>query len=80
MLRLIKVYNATYEEEECLYDLTNDRVLLEGDYYHDKISYKIDAYIKALEDFEIDFELEDYEGLLPSNPLFEIIGFYNDED
>lgn len=52
-MELIIYVNENFEEEKALFDLEEEKLILSGDYYHDKIDGKIEGYLKALEDFKI---------------------------
>jgi hypothetical protein len=52
-MNLIIYVNDSFEDERALFDLDNNKVLVMGDYYHDKIDEKIEGYLQALEDFDI---------------------------
>ena len=78
MLKLIQYYNADDEDEQCLFDLTNNKIMLKGDYYHDKISEEIEGYLCALKDFNIEFELEESELVYTNSSLFKTLGFCSD--
>lgn len=59
-----KLFRYTYENDEsgdCGRELLRDetgKVLLEGDYYHDHISNKIDGFIKTVKLFEPEVEIK----------------------
>ena len=80
MIKIKKFINETFCEEQCLYDLTNDKVLLKGDYYHDKIDESIEGFVYAMEHFNIEHEYEEDELIGTDNCMFEKIGFANEED
>lgn len=52
-MKLVIYTNSNFEEEKALFDIESKKVILYGDYYHDKIDEKIEGYIKALNDFNI---------------------------
>lgn len=55
------IYNNPFDEDErALVDANTERVLLVGDYYHDKISEKMDGYIQAYQD--LGYEVSDNRG------------------
>lgn len=74
-MNLIIYVNDTFEEEKALYDLDEKEVLLKGDYYHDKIDYKISGYLLAL---GIDEEDVVEENIDSKHELFKELEFYND--
>lgn len=78
----LKVYgNGTYEEEKALVDVDTGKVLLQGDYYHDKIDYKIDGYLLAL--FHkgiIEYTELETEWITPEHGMFDDLEFYNDDE
>ncbi|AIW03292.1 hypothetical protein CPT_Mater135 [Bacillus phage Mater] len=50
-MALVIFINSTYEEnEQALVNTTTGQVILNGDYDHDKINYRIAGYLKALDD------------------------------
>lgn len=52
-MNLIVYINENLEEEKALFDLSEGKVLLHGDCYHDKIDDRIEGYLEALADFDI---------------------------
>jgi DNA-binding LacI/PurR family transcriptional regulator len=52
-MELIIYVNEKFEDERALFDLDKKKIILKGDYYHDKISEKIEGYLKALKDHNI---------------------------
>ncbi|AID17869.1 transcriptional regulator [Bacillus phage JBP901] len=52
-MKLVIFENATHEEEKALVDLDTGEEILNGDYYHDKIDYRIEGYLAALKDHGI---------------------------
>lgn len=81
MLRLRRYYNDDFEEEEALYNEDAGGVILMGDYYHDKISEKIDGFIEGIEFAKMDFELLEPKHINSKDhtELFEYIGFYSED-
>lgn len=75
-MNLIIYTNEEYEDEKALFDLDSNKMLLKGDYYHNKISEKIEGYLNALNDFEIYCEEVNRESIDRNHELFELIGFY----
>lgn len=73
-MNLVIYTNETFEEEQALYDVTNKKVLLKGDYYHDKIRSKISGYLFAKEVDED--EVQDIE-IDQNHELFEVLDFYD---
>lgn len=47
---LLVLTNEVHDDEKALVDSLTGRVLLKGDYYHDKIDHLIEGYIEALAD------------------------------
>lgn len=76
-MNLIIYINDHFEEERALFDLDSKKVILNGDYYHDKIDDKIEGYIMALKDHKIigDIEVPD-EYIDNTHKYFKVIGFY----
>lgn len=77
-MKLIKYVNSTFEEEKALYRPEFGTVLVKGDYYHDKIDEKIEGFIAGIEYMDDKVELEVI-GVGTNDPLFNRIGFYNNE-
>lgn len=73
---LVIYVNGTFEEEQALYDKEKGKIVMKGDYYHDKISLKIESYLEA-KDISVDVEEI---CVYPSENLFDELGFYNDLD
>jgi len=53
MLKLVIYVNEDFEEERALFDLESKKVIVSGDYYHNKINERIEGYLQALNDFNI---------------------------
>lgn len=81
MKKFIIYDNLTYDDGEvALYNETDDKIVYTGDDYHTKSEYKIDGYLKALEDFGlIDYEVERV-GIRADHELFSKFGFYDGSD
>ncbi len=77
-MKLIIFANEHFEEEKALFDLEENRVVLKGDYYHDKINEKIEGYLQALYEFNIYKEDVDEEWIDNTHDLYEAIDFYED--
>lgn len=75
-MKLIIYINGNYEEENALFDLDAEEVILKGDYYHDKINVKIEGYLQALVDFNIYRNEVDVEEISDEHKYFEMIEFY----
>lgn len=73
---LVIYVNGTFEEEQALYDKEKGKIVMKGDYYHDKIGFKIEGYLEA-KDISVDVE-EIF--VYPNEKLFGELGFYNDLD
>lgn len=56
-MKLKIVVNNICQEELALVDINNKKVLIKGDYYHDKIKEYINGYLKGLADSGIHYEL-----------------------
>lgn len=56
-MKLKIVVNNVCEEEMALVDITNNKVLVKGDCYHDKIKEYIKGYLKGLSDSGVHYEL-----------------------
>lgn len=72
---LIIYVNDNFEEEKALFDKKENKVILLGDYYHDKIDEKIEGYLEALKDFNIYDKDVDDEYINDSHEHYELIGF-----
>ena len=73
-MNLVIYINETFEEEQAVYDVDNKKVLLKGDYYHDKISAKISGYLTA-KDIDED-EVEDIY-IDQDHEMFNVLEFYD---
>ena len=73
-MNVVIYINETYEEEQALYDVDSQKVLLKGDYYHDKISAKISGYLiaKNIEEDEVEDIYIDQ-----NHELFKVLEFYD---
>jgi DNA-binding LacI/PurR family transcriptional regulator len=80
LMKLIKYVNKHYEEERALVDLDSKEIILQGDYYHDKIDEKIEGYLKALEDHNIYTDEVEREEIGSKHEMYEELGFYNEEE
>lgn len=78
-MKLIIYGNKHYEEEKALVDLDKKKVLLKGDYYHDKIDEKIEGYLQALFDFNIYQQDVSTEWIDYKHELYNFLEFYNEE-
>ncbi len=76
-MKLIIYVNDHFEEEKALFDLDENKTLLIGDYYHDKIGGKIEGYLEALKDHEIYVDEVSTEWIDSSHQHYELVGFYN---
>ncbi len=79
-MELIIYTNDHYEEEKALVDLVDKKVILKGDYYHDKISHQIEGYLKALRDYGIYGIETKRENIDSAHELYNELGFYNEEE
>ena len=62
-MELIVYTNSTFTEEQAL--SVDGAVVLQGDYYHDKITDKINGFIACLDYLETPFTLSDIIFILP---------------
>lgn len=77
----IKVYyNADFDEEAALFNEDAKDVILSGDYYHEKITDKIQGFISALDYLHIDYNLLESEYINHDNEMFDLFEFYNEND
>ncbi|MEC0031125.1 hypothetical protein CON01_00810 [Bacillus thuringiensis] len=72
-MKLVIYVNENFEEEKALFDLEKKEVLLQGDYYHDKIDAKIEGYLLAL---DIDSDDIAHEEVDSSHEHFKLLDFY----
>lgn len=79
-MNLMIYINGHYEEEKALVDLDTEKVIIKGDYYHDKIDYRIEGYIAALEDFEIYSDEVQEREIHSDHYMYKRLGFYNEEE
>jgi hypothetical protein len=57
---VMKLYKE-YTSCDCSFERLvqdDDKIILEGDYYHDKINYQIKGYLAALVDYNIEYSFE----------------------
>lgn len=73
---LIIYVNSNFEEEKALFDREENKVILLGDYYHNKIDEMIEGYLKALKDFNIYNKKIKEEYIDDSHEHYQLIGFY----
>ena len=76
-MELIVYTNSTFTEQQAL--SVDGAVVLKGDYYHDKITDKINGFIACLDCLKIPFTLSDIY-LCPTDDLFAQIEFYNNAE
>lgn len=76
-MSLVIYVNETFEEEQALYDADKKKVILKGDYYHDKISAKIEGYLfaKGIDEDDVEHVYIDQD-----HELFEVLEFYDGSD
>jgi DNA-binding LacI/PurR family transcriptional regulator len=75
-MNLIIYVNDNFEEERALFDLDREKVILVGDYYHDKIDKRIDGYLEALKDFNIYRDDVPVEWIKDTHKHYNLTGFY----
>lgn len=81
----LKIYdNQHYEEgEEALYDEENDVIIMSGDYYHTKVSVKIEGYIQALNDhnlYPLTYDEIEIESIDRNHKYYKKFDFYDPEE
>jgi DNA-binding LacI/PurR family transcriptional regulator len=74
-MKLIIYRNEDFEEEEALFDLESKRVIMSGDYYHNKINERINGYLQALADFDIYDKEVGYEWIDSSHEHYSLLDF-----
>ena len=78
-MNLIIYVNGHYEEEKALVDLDGNKIMLKGDYYHDKIDHLIEGYLQALNDFNIYTNEVDSEEIDHKHEMYTELEFYNED-
>lgn len=58
-MKLVTLINDEHEDEQALYNVDKEEVVLKGDYDNDKIESKIEGFIECLTYLGIQFEFED---------------------
>lgn len=79
-MKLVIYVNEHAEDERALFDKNEGKIIMKGDYYHDKIDQRIEGYLEALSDFSIYKEEVGAEYIDESHELYEKIGFYNENE
>lgn len=79
-MKLAIYINEHYEEEQALYDLEKEEIIMEGDHYHDKIGPKIEGYLEALVDHEIYTDSVPTEYITRDHKLYDKFNFYDEEN
>ncbi|ALO79530.1 hypothetical protein HOBO_123 [Bacillus phage Hobo] len=77
-MKLVIFENGTFEEEKALVDLDTGNAIMNGDYYHDKIDYRIEGYLAALKDHKIYEEEVPTEEIGKNHEYFSKLNFYDD--
>ena len=73
----IKTYiNKTFEEEGAM--TIDGEVVLQGDYYHNRITDQIEGALAVLNFLKIEYTIELDIVIAPNNPLFQKLRFYDD--
>ena len=78
-MKLIKLINATYEEQEALYNKDTEEVIMTGDDYHDKIEERIEGFLTGLKYAKFDYELDENLEVDSTNELFNKCNFINED-
>lgn len=68
--------NGTWEEEKALWDCKFNKLIMKGDYYHDKIDEHIDGFLDGLSYCDVKFKVS-HINLKPDNYRFEELDFYD---
>lgn len=77
LVSLVWFKNETYDDvEEALVDITTDHVILNGDYYHNKISDRIEGFIEGLKYVGVDVDVQIRE-INPNHSWFQMLDFYD---
>lgn len=79
MEEFITLRNECYEDEAALYSKTYDKIILRGDYYHDKIEEKIEGFLLGLQYAGFDV-ISTSEQINESSDLFKRCNFYVEEE
>ena len=78
-MKLIKLINETYEEQEALYNKDMEEVIMTGDDYHDKIDKRIEGFLEGLTYAKFDYELDENLEIDSTNELFNKCNFINED-
>lgn len=74
-MNLVVYINDNFEDERALFDLDKMKVILMGDYYHDKIDDRIEGYLEALKDNGIYNKEVDSEWIDESHEHYKLMEF-----
>lgn len=76
-----KIYvNGAYSEvEKALVNVDTNKVVLSGDYYHDKIDEYIKGFLMGIHYAGIKFHLLKSEKIMPGHKMFVACNFYDEE-
>ncbi len=77
-MRLQVIYNDESDSEKALLNVDTGKVVLKGDYYHDKIMSQIDGFVSALKYLNIEYEMLSDKHIDRYHELFDNMGFYHD--
>jgi hypothetical protein len=77
-MNLVIYVNEENEDEKALFDLDEEKVLLQGDQYHDGIGSRIAGYLVALDDYDIYSDGADREWIDKEHEHFKLVGFYSE--
>lgn len=76
-MKLITLINGTFEDQKALYNLDTKEVLCTGDYYHNKITERIEGIIQGIKYCGIQVE-EDERLIFPNDDLFGVCDFIDE--
>lgn len=83
-MRSLLIYrNSIDESQMALVEVLGNgeyEIIMSGDWYHDKISEKIEGFFKALDYFNVQYNRIDDSTLTPEDDLYWDLGFIDDCD
>lgn len=83
MKNLVIYINVIDDTQRALVEILDDntyKIIMSGDWYHDKIIEKIDGFFQCLNYFNILHNLHNHKIISPEDKLYEELGFIEDCD
>lgn len=83
MRTLLVCVNSVDDTQRALVEVMNGeecKVIMSGDWYHDKIIEKMDGFYQALNYFGVEYKQLDFKTVTPDEDLFWDLGFIDDCD